>query len=118
MVYYKIDIFTKSRDLNTIVTEFWKFKYNIVLVELCASGDIFQYKLYELLSDIDGSRHFLEIYWYLVKFFFPHIYQLRFIFTRLSPSGFKVNYLKCSFGLKYIPCIGYIIMWEGVKPDV
>ena len=71
MVYYKIDIFTKSRDLNTIVTEFWKFKYNIVLVELCASGDIFQYKLYELLSDIDGSRHFLEIYWYLVKVFFP-----------------------------------------------
>ena len=36
MEYYNIDIYPKSRDLATIVTEFGKFRYNILPMGLCA----------------------------------------------------------------------------------
>ena len=33
------------------------------------------------------------------------------------PQVPKVNAAKCSFGLKEIPYLGYIISMDGVKPD-
>ena len=41
MGYYTIDISPISLYLNTIVTEFFKSRYNRVPMGLCASGDIF-----------------------------------------------------------------------------
>ena len=39
------------------------------------------------------------------------------IFGRLGDAGLKVNVPKCSFGLKYIPFLGYVITMEVIKPD-
>ena len=39
------------------------------------------------------------------------------IFVRLRAAGLKVNAPKCSFGLKGIPYLGYVITREGIKPD-
>ena len=44
-----------------------------------------------------------------------HIYHIRFIFDRLKCVGLKVNTKKCSFGLKYIPYLGYLITQEGIE---
>ena len=52
MVYYTIRILPASQDMTTIVTKFGKFIYNCLLMGMCASGNIFQYKVDELLSDI------------------------------------------------------------------
>ena len=49
--------------------------------------------------------------------FEKHAYQLRIICGRLRAEGLKVNGPKCSFGLKDIPYLGYIITREGIKPD-
>ena len=38
--------------MSAIVTEFGNFRYNRLPMGLCASGDIFQAKVDELLSDI------------------------------------------------------------------
>ena len=46
-----------------------------------------------------------------------HIKQLRIIFVRLRSEGLKVNSHKCSFWLKEIPYLGYVITREGIKPD-
>ena len=35
----------------------------------------------------------------------------------MRTSGLKVNPLKYSFGLKYIPYLGYIITREVIKPN-
>ena len=43
--------------------------------------------------------------------------ELIMIFNRLRAAGLKVNSPKCSFGLKEIPYLGYVITREGVKPD-
>ena len=52
MGYYTIRISPASQNTTTIVTEFGKFRYNRLPMGMCASGDIFQAKVDELLSDI------------------------------------------------------------------
>ena len=52
MVYYTISIFPASQYMNTIVTEFGKFKYNCLPMGICAWGDIFQAKLDKIFGDI------------------------------------------------------------------
>ena len=54
MGYYTIQCLRKFKDLMTIVTEFGKFRYNVLLMGLCISVDIFQAKVNEPLGDIEG----------------------------------------------------------------
>ena len=39
------------------------------------------------------------------------------IFGRLLAAGLKFNALRCSFGLKEIPYLGYLITRECINPD-
>ena len=78
---------------------------------LCASGDIFQAKVYELIGDIGCIMTYIDDILVLDKGIFSrHIDQIRVIFASLRAAGLKVNAPKCSFGLMVIPCLGYIII--------
>ena len=57
--YYTISLSTASQDMTTIGTEFCKFSYNCLLVGMCASGDIFQAKVDNLLRDIEGVETYI-----------------------------------------------------------
>ena len=50
--YYNVRLSPASQYMITIVTEFGKFRYNRLPMGMCASGDIFQDKVYKLLGDI------------------------------------------------------------------
>ena len=101
MGYYTIDISPEIREFTTIVTEFGKFRYNRVPMGLFASGDIFQAKVDELLSDIEGFKTYIDDILVLGKrILSQHIYQLIFIFARLHNTAIKVNASRRSFGLK------------------
>ena len=79
-------------------------------MDMCAYGDIFQSKVDELLVDIEGVKTYIDDILVLGKDVFENrIEQLRIIFGRLRASGLKVNVPKCSFGLKEIPYLGYVI---------
>ena len=56
MGYYNIRLFPSSQDMKTIVTEFGKFRYSRLHTGMCASGDIFQDKVDELIGDIVGLK--------------------------------------------------------------
>ena len=58
--YYTICISTAIQDMTTIVTEFGKFRYNLLPMGMCTSGDIFQTKVDELLSDIEGVKTYIN----------------------------------------------------------
>ena len=82
------------------------------------SGDVFQSKMYDLIGDIEGVKTCINNILCIGKgSFAQHINQLGEIFRRFHKAGLKVNPAKCSFGLKTIPYLGYIILIEGVKPD-
>ena len=72
----------------------------------------------KFLGDIKGVKTY--IYGILVlgkDIFEKHIEQLSIIFGRLRATGLKVNVTKCSFRLKEIPYLGYVITREGIKPN-
>ena len=82
-------------------TEFSKFVYNCLPMGMCASGDIFQAKVDELLGDIKDIKTYIGDIIILSKDYFKkHIEQLRIIFGRLCAVGLKVNSPECSFGLR------------------
>ena len=110
MGYYTIKISLASQDMTTIVTEFGKFRYNRLPMGMCSSGDIFQSKVDKLISDIEGVKTYIDDILVLSKDCFRnHIEQLRIIFGRLHAAGLKFNAPKCSFWLKEIPYLGYVI---------
>ena len=119
MEYYTIQLSLKSKDLTTIVTEFGIFRYNVLPMGLCISGEIFQAKVNELLRDIKGLYAYINDILLTTKGSFEeHLQQLRTCFQRFRNVGLKVNVGKSSFGSKGIPyLVGYIITCEGVKPD-
>ena len=101
MGYYNIRISLDSKDTKSIVTEFGKFRYNSLLMGMCASGDIFQAKVDKLLADIEGVRTYIYDIIVLDKDLFEnHIEQPIIIFGRLCDAGLKVNAPKCSFVLR------------------
>ena len=60
MGYYMIRLSLAIQDMTTIVTEFGKFRYNCLPMGVCASGDIFQAKLEELIDDIEGVKTYID----------------------------------------------------------
>ena len=87
-------------------------------MDMCALGDIFQSKVDKLFGDIEGVKIYIYDTLVLINDCFKeHIDQLRIIFGRFRAAGLKINSPKCSFGLKDIPYLGYIITREGIKPD-
>ena len=111
MGYYTIRIYPASQDMTTIVTEFGKFRYNLFPMGMCASWCVFQSKVNELLGDIEGVKTYINDIIVLRKDSFEnHTDQLIIIFVRLRAAGLKVNAHKCSFGLKNIPYLCYVII--------
>ena len=60
MGYYTIRLSPASKDTTTIVTKFGKFKYNFLPMGMCASRDIFQAKVDELVGDIEGVKTYVD----------------------------------------------------------
>ena len=74
------------------------------------SGDIFRAKEDDMLSGIKGIKTYINDVLFLLKERFSnHTEQLSIIFGRLRAAGLKVNTPKCSFGLKGITYLGYVI---------
>ena len=119
MGYYTIIISPAIQGMTMIVNEFGKFSYNRLPMGMCASGDIFQAKVDELLGDIEGVKTYIDDILVLSKYWFTkNIEQLRITFGRLHAAGFKFNAPKYSFGLKDITYLGYVITREGIKSNL
>ena len=104
--------------MTTIFTEFGKLRYNRLSMGICALGNIFLSKVDKLLGDIKGVKRYIDDTLVLSKYSFEkHKDQPRIIFGRLRAAGLKVNAPKCSFGLKEINYLCYVITREGIKPD-
>ena len=58
--YHTIVLLPESCDLTTIVSESGKLIYNKVPMGLWYSGEIFQAKVYEFLSDIEGFKTYID----------------------------------------------------------
>ena len=60
MVYYNIRLSPASQYMMTIVTEFGKFRYNYLPMNMCALGDILQSEVGDLIDDIEGVKTYIN----------------------------------------------------------
>ena len=68
---------------------------------LYKSGDIFQAKVDEILSDIEGVKTYIYYIIVIFKGSFPqHIYHIIFIFAGLRTTVLKINAPETIFGSK------------------
>ena len=78
--------------MSTIVVKFEEFRYNSIPMSMCASGDIFQSKLYEIICDINIVKTYINYIVVLRKDKFPtNIELLRVIFHRVCNAGLEFN---------------------------
>ena len=71
----KIELSSQKQYTTTIVTKFGNFRYNGILMGICASGDIFQAKADDLLADIKVFKTYMDDIMVLSKESFPKIYN-------------------------------------------
>jgi hypothetical protein len=60
MGYYHIELSPFSKCLCTIVTPFGKYEYQRLPMGLCNSPDIFQERMYEIFSDLEYVRGYID----------------------------------------------------------
>ena len=70
MFYYNITLYSASQDMTKIVTEFGKFIYHRFCMGMCASVDIFQDKVDELLDEIESVKTYTNYMLVLSKYWF------------------------------------------------
>ena len=110
MGYYNIRLSPANQYMTMIVTGFGEFRYNRLPMGMCASGDILQSKVDELIAYIKGVKTYSNDILVLIKGIFEnHKDHLRIIFCRLHAAGLKFNAPKCRFGLNKIPYLGCVI---------
>ena len=92
MGYYHIELSPFSKRLCTIVTPFGKYEYQRLPMGLCNSPDIFQERMYELFSDLENVRAYIDdLLVTSSSTFEDHLQKLEEVFSRLSDAGLKVN---------------------------
>ena len=116
MGYYTIQLSSPGQGMTMIVTYFGKLRYNCLLMVMYASGDIFKAKAGKLIGDIEGVK--ACIYGILVlirESYSNNMENMKVIFAGLRDAGLKVNEPKCSYVLKEITYLGYVITRYGIK---
>ena len=84
MGYYHIELSDKSKELCTIVTQWGKYKYQLLPMGLCNSPDIFQEKMSELFFGLDTVRVYIDDLLHVTKGSWKeHISIFEEMFTRL-----------------------------------
>ena len=84
---------------------------------MCTSGDIFQYKLDNIIGDIEGVKIYICHILVLDKDnFHKNIEKLRVVFSRLHNYRLTLNSNIFSLGLKEITYLYYIITLCGIQP--
>ena len=117
MGYYHIELTPFSKSLCTIVTPFGKYEYQRLPMGLCNSPDIFQECMYELFSDLEYVRAYIDdLLVTSVSTFEDHLQKLDEVFSRLSDAGLKVNAKKSFFGRAELEYLGYWISRHGIQP--
>jgi hypothetical protein len=92
MGYYHIKLSHFSKHLCTIVMPFGKYEYQCLPMGQCNSPDIFQECMYEIFSDLENVRVYIDdLLVTSCSTFKEHLQRLELVFSWLSEAGLKIN---------------------------
>jgi hypothetical protein len=92
MGYYHLELSPFSKHLCTIVMPFSKYEYQHLPMGLYNSPDIFQERMYEIFSDLEYLRVYIDNLLVMsCSTFKEHLQRLELVFSWLSEAGLQIS---------------------------
>jgi len=92
--------------------------YTKMPMGLSISADIFQREMTKLMEGLDYVLVYIDDLLVITKGDFDdHLEKLREVLLRLREKGIKLNALKTFFAAHEVDYLGYVINWDGFRPQ-
>ena len=114
--FHQIPLEESSCELTTFITPLGRYCFKRVPFGITSAPEIFQRKMTELLSDLDGVEVIIDDILIYGKTMQEHDARLNRVMERIKLSGLKLNREKCEFRKSEIQYFGHVISAEGIRP--
>ena len=115
--YAQLKLDESSKPYTTINTPRGLFQYNRLPFGVSSAPGIFQRTMEGLLSDLPGVLCYLDDILMWGSSEKEHNDRVEAVLSRLQEKGLKLQASKCSFLVKEIKYLGYIISDKGIQTD-
>lgn len=115
--YAQVLLDDESKKYCTISTHRGLFMYNRLPYGIASAPSIFQKIIDDIFKGFEGVSVFLDDILITGSNEIDHLNKLRNVFNKLNDMGLRVKWNKCTFFVKSVSYLGYIIDAEGLHTD-
>ncbi len=115
MSYYSIRFDPDASKICTIIFPWGNYSYLRLPMGIAGSPDIFQAKMMELMATLEFVRAYIDDLLCITKRTLEDHLANRL--SRLQDAHLKVNSCKSNFCVTETKYLGYILSWDGIKPQ-
>ena len=113
--FYQIPLEKSAQEATTFITPFGRYKYHRLPMGISLAPEIYQRKMTELLTDLEGVICSMDDVLVYGKDDASHDERLRKVMERIRQSGLKLNRAKCSFKKPEVTFLGHVITGQGIR---
>ena len=117
--FWQVPLIGSTKEKMVFVCREGLFEFETMPFDLCNATSMFQRLMDVVLGNLlwECALVYVDDVNVYSASFDKHLVDLQWIFDRLSMTGFKLKLAKCSFGMRELLYLGYIISRTGFKPD-
>ncbi len=118
MGYYTIRLDPDASKICIIILPWGKYSYLRLPMGVACSPDIFRAKMSELMGTLEFVGTYIDDLLCITKGSLDdHLSKLKRVFIRLRDAWLKVNACKSLFCAMETESLGYVLSWDGIKPQ-